>query len=419
MDKFIVRGGNKLYGKVKIQSAKNSILPLIAGSVIASGKTIIKNTPKIRDVVIMCDIIRFLGGKAEFLGDDLHLNTSLVNSWSLPSDLTSEIRASLFMVGALICRFGYASIKRPGGCRIGERPIDIHVDALKTLGVKVDESEEIVFSGKIINSGVINLRFPSVGATENAMMTALRGKGVSTIKNCAKEPEIIDLQNYLNMLGANIKGAGTSVITVEGLSKKPSDDIIFTPYPDRIELGTYLFALGAVGGEIEIHAETFKNSQTVINFFKDNACKIHIINDKIYNISICDTLRSFGKVCTGPYPAFPTDLQPQLVACALNANGITAVEENVFENRFAYVSELKKFGAKIGVYGKLCLVEKSVLRGANVVAGDLRGGASLLIGALSADGESEIKNVVHVDRGYYKIEEKFSALGAYVKRVSY
>lgn len=419
MDKFVVCGGNKLFGKIKIQSAKNSILPLIAGSIISQGKTVIENCSKIRDVLIMCEIIRSLGGKAEFCGNDLVLDTSDVNSWCLPSNLTGEIRASLFMVGALICRFGYASIARPGGCKIGERPIDIHVDALKTLGVKVEIGEEILFLGKDIKSGVVNLRFPSVGATENAIMTALRGKGITTITNCAKEPEIEDLQRYLNLLGAKVNGAGSSVITVEGFKKKAVNEVKITPSPDRIELGTYLFALGAVGGELEIESSTFKNSENVIKIFKDNACKISVINDKICNISTCACMRPFGKVSTGPYPAFPTDLQPQLVACACVAKGITAVEENVFENRFVYVDELKKFGAKLSVYGKLCLVEESILHGASVVAGDLRGGAALLIGALSAEGQSEILNVMHVDRGYYKIEEKFSSLGALVKRVSY
>ncbi|MBQ7373402.1 MAG: UDP-N-acetylglucosamine 1-carboxyvinyltransferase [Clostridia bacterium] len=419
MDKFIVHGGNKLFGKVKIQSAKNSALPLIAASVIAEGKTVIENCSKIRDVLIMCEIIRSIGGKAEFVGDRLFLDTTDVNSWRLPSSLTGEIRASLFMVGALICRFGYASIERPGGCKIGERPIDIHVDALRSLGVKVDEGEEIIFSGKNVNSGLITLRFPSVGATENAMMTALKGKGVTTIKNCAKEPEIVDLQNYLNLLGAKVKGAGSSIITVEGFNKKPSGEISFEPSPDRIELGTYLFALGAVGGELEIETKSFKNLDIVLKIFKDNACKIHIINDKIYNISISGRMRSFGKITTGPYPEFPTDLQPQLVACACSAKGVTAVEEKVFEKRFGYAQELKKFGANVDVYQNLCLVSQSVLHGANVVAGDLRGGASLLICALSAEGRSEISNAVHVDRGYYKIEEKLSALGAYVKRASY
>ena len=419
MEKFIVCGGNKLFGKVKIQSAKNSILPLIAGSIISEGKTIIKNCPPIRDVLIMCEIIRSIGGSAEFVGEDLHLDTKNINTWRLPSDLTGEIRASLFMVGALICRFGFATIDKPGGCKIGERPIDIHIEALKTLGVKVDMGEEIVFKATKVKSCDVTLRFPSVGATENAMMTALRGDGITTIKNCAKEPEIEDLQEYLNLLGARVKGAGSSIITVEGFKEKPTRETLVTPLPDRIELGTYLFAVGALGGNVEICAQTFKNSASVINFFRDNACKIHIINDNILNISIGGALSSFGKIATGPYPLFPTDLQPQLVASACAMDGITAVEENVFEKRFAYVDELKKFGAKINVYNNLCLVEKSCLHGASVVASDLRGGASLIIGALIADGESEIKNAIHVDRGYYKIEEKLSALGACVKRVGY
>ena len=419
MEKFIISGGRKIAGRVDLQSAKNSILPLIAASIIKNGKTRIKRCPKINDVLIMCEIIKSLGGSYYFENDTLCLDTANVSSWILPSNLTSEIRASLFIVGALICRFGYASIRMPGGCNIGDRPIDIHIDGLRALGVNVVEGEANVFYGQNLTAREITLRFPSVGATENLMMASLRAKGVTVIKNCAKEPEIVDLQKYLNMLGAKIMGAGSDVITIEGGTITPCEEVEILPTADRIELGTLLYAVASVGGELEIDLNGIKKSFVKNEIFKNNACKISIINDNIYYIGFFRPIVGFGKITTGPYPEFPTDLQPQLVACSCIAKGITAIEERVFPQRFAYVEQLKLFGAKVGVYDNLCLVEGGKLHGAKVTAGDLRGGASLIIGAISAEGESEIRNVSHVDRGYYKLEEKLSSLGVKIKRERY
>lgn len=419
MEKFIISGGNKLFGRVEIQSAKNSILPLIAASVIKEGKTVIERCPKINDVIVMCEIIKALGGKYRFEGDLLYIDTENVRSWVLPSSLTSEIRASLFIVGALICRFGCAAICMPGGCNLGERPIDIHVDGFKALGVTVGEGEERTFYGKELKSNEITLRFPSVGATENLIMASIRAKGTTVLKNCAKEPEIVDLQNYLNAIGARIKGAGSSIITIEGGLNLAKGEVSVLPSADRIELGTFLYATASVGGEIEVDVKGLKKSDSYLKIFEDNACKIHSINDNIYNIGYNRPFNGFGKIQTGPYPSFPTDLQPQLVACACTAKGISVVIEGVFPKRFTYAEQLKLLGAKIDVYDNLCLVEGGMLHGAKVTAGDLRGGASLIIGALSAEGESEIRNASHVDRGYYKIENKLSALGAKIRRESY
>ncbi len=419
MDKFIISGGQRLNGKVQLQSAKNSILPLIAASVIKSGKTRIKRCPKIKDVLIMCEIIKSLGGDYYFEEDTLCIDTSTVSSWVLPKSLTAEIRASLFIVGALICRFGCASILMPGGCNIGERPIDIHVDGLRALGVNVVEGEEKVFYGQKLTANNVTLRFPSVGATENLMMAALRAEGVTVLKNCAKEPEIVDLQRYLNLLGAKVKGAGTDVITIKSCALSTREEIEILPSADRIELGTLLYATASVGGELEIDLSGIRKSFVKNEIFKNNACKIHSINGNIYYIGFSRPIVGFGKVVTGPYPEFPTDLQPQLVACSSSANGVTAIVEKVFPKRFAYVDQLKQFGANVEIYNNLCLIEGCKLHGAKVTAGDLRGGAALVIGALSAEGESEIRNVLHVDRGYYKLEDKLSSLGAKIRRESY
>lgn len=419
MEKFIINGGNKLCGRFTVQSAKNSILPLISASIIKSGKTRILRCPKINDVIVMCEIIRSLGGSYEFDGDVLLLDTEKVSSWVMPKQLTQEIRASLFTVGALICRFGYASIYMPGGCNIGERPIDIHVDGLRAIGVNVTENEERIFSGNRLLAREVTLRFPSVGATENLMMASLRAKGITVLKNCAKEPEIVDLQRYLNLIGAKISGAGTGVIKIEGGITPCKEDVEFLPSSDRIELGTVLYATASVGGELEIESEEIKNSDFISKLFKNNACKIHNINGNIYYIGFSRPAVGFGRVATGPYPEFPTDLQPQLTACACSSVGVTAVIERVFPNRFAYVEQLRLFGARADVFANACIIEGGRLHGAKVTAGDLRGGASLIIGALSAEGESEIRNVSHVDRGYYKLEDKLSALGAKIRRERY
>ncbi len=419
MEKFIIEGGKKLCGKVEIQSAKNSILPLVSASIISGGKTRIKRCPKIKDVLVMCEIIREMGGKAEFFNEDLLLDTARINTWELPRKLTGEIRASLFMVGALLCRFNYASMRMPGGCNIGERPIDIHVNSMRKLGVVVSENEDIVFSGNLAKSGEVTLRFPSVGATENLMMCALKLKGRTVIKNCAKEPEIVDLQRYLNLIGGRVKGAGSSVIEIEGVDRFTKDEVSISPSLDRIELGTFLFAGASTGGELEIRAKDIENYRGIIKIFENNACKIYNNSDNIYYIGFSRPMKGFGKIVTGPYPEFPTDLHPQLIACGCSLVGLTAVEERVFPQRFGYVEQLKLLGANVGVYGNLCLASGGALKGTTVSAGDLRGGAALVIAGLFAEGVTEVKNVGHVDRGYYKIEEKLASLGAKIKRVSY
>ena len=419
MEKYIISGGRKLYGKVEIQSAKNSVLPLIAASVLRKGKTVIEKCSKLKDVIVMCEILRQIGGKYEFVEDNLIIDTTELNTWELPSMLTGEIRASLFMVGALLSRFGYAIMRKPGGCKIGERALDIHIDGLRTMGVVVDEGEELVFKGRKITSAKVKLRFPSVGATENLMMVAVRCKGTTIIENCAKEPEIVDLQKYLNLIGARVSGAGTDVIEIDGVDNLFNGEVNILPIADRIEIGTFLFAGFATGGELEFDCPMLKNSKILHRFFKNNACKIYANNGKIYNIEFNHKLRGFGKVVTGPYPEFPTDLQPQLVACASVHNGLTAVEERVFPDRFGYTVELAKLGAKVEVFKNLCLIQGGRLNAQSVTAGDLRGGAALVIGGLVADGDTEIKDVRHIERGYYKLEEKLSLLGAKIQRVIY
>lgn len=416
MERFVINGGNKLYGKVKIRSAKNSVLPLIAAAIMNEGVTYIKNCPKIRDVLIMAKIFERLGGKFYFDEDTLVLNAKNLRSFVLPEDLTGEIRASVFMTGALISRFGFAEIVRPGGCNIGARPIDIHIEALKSLNVSVTESERITFDGTKASSGTVTLRYPSVGATENAVMTAVRLKGVTVIRNCAEEPEIIDLQDYLNMLGAKVSGAGGSTITIEGTENLKRDEIEFTPRRDRIEAGTYLVCGVCTGGEIEFDGLKIEESLRLFKIIGRNACKIYRKDDKIYNVKFYKGTSGFGKITAEPYPGFPTDLQPQITAAACFARGLTVVEDKVFPSRFSYAEELKKMGADLRLAENVCIVSGGKLHGAVVSANDLRGGAALSAAALGAEGKTTVLNVSHIDRGYEDFDGTLKALGADITR---
>lgn len=419
MDRFVIRGGNALRGKVRINGAKNSVLPLVAASLITEGKTIIRNCPKIRDVLVMAEIVEALGGKFSFEGDSLAIDTSGVNKWILPEKYTGEIRASVFMTGALITRFKLAETTCPGGCNIGCRPIDIHIDAFKALGIITKEGRKITFDGKNSQSGKIILRYPSVGATENVMMAAVRLKGLTTIENCAKEPEIVDLQNYLNAAGFGVKGAGSDRIVIEGKDGYKGKEIEFTPSKDRIEAGTFLLAGLATGGEIEFEGLEKRENLSVYKIIARNACKIYEKNGKIYYVKFRQTGKGLGKVTAKPFPGFPTDLQPQLVAAASVMDGLTVAEDTVFPKRFSYCEELKKMGANLRVAENLCVVEGGRLKGAIVSAGDLRGGAALCIAALSAEGVTTVLNVNHIDRGYEDFEKKLRLLGASVERITY
>ena len=418
MDRFTVSGGNKLYGTPRIHAAKNSVLPIVAASALCEGKTIITDCPDIYDVLIMGEIIKSLGGKAAFANGTLLIDTENLRDWRMPCGLTQKIRASLFTVGALLARFGCASVCKPGGCNIGNRPIDIHIDAFRSLGVDVTEGENVLFKKNAESGGKVRLRYPSVGATESVMTFATSLKGVTVIENAAREPEIIDLQNYLNLLGAKVSGAGDSVIEVDGGYPLKNREITFKPSKDRIEAGTFLFAGAVCGGELTFFNEDLSNLDATLKILSNNACKIRPKNDRIVSVEFHTPYDGFGKIDAMPYPMFPTDLQPQLAAAACFARGVTAIEDKVFPDRFGYVYELEKFGADITRRDNLCVVVgKGELCGARAIAGDLRGGAALLIAALGADGVSEILNAEHIDRGYSFVENNFNSLGAKIKRV--
>ena len=414
MEKYVINGGERLSGKIQIQSAKNAVLPMLAASILTDQQVVIKNCPKIKDVSAMIDILISLGVKVKMENDDLIVDSSAMDKYAVSQELATELRSSIFMMGALISRFKKARLFFPGGCDIGLRPIDIHLSALKNLGVMISEiNGELICTAKKVVGRDVYLDFPSVGATENVMMCAVLANGKTQIHNPAKEPEIIDLMNFLNSMGAKVYGAGTSTILIEGVKKLHGTE--YKPISDRIEGGTYLIAAAITGGEIEICNANAKNISSLIHKLCDNTCKINIKNDIIY--LKCGKDRKSFSFCTGPYPFFPTDLQAQAVSLLSVSDGAAVVTENVFEMRYRYVPELIKMGADISVKGRNAIIRGvKRLNGANVFAQDLRGGAALVLAGLNAEGTTVVNDVKHVERGYFNMHEKLRLLGADVKR---
>lgn len=417
MEKLIVRGRKKLYGKIEIAAAKNSVLPLMAACVLRGGKTVIENCPRICDVIVMGRILRSLGATVSFGENSLVVNADGVCRYDLPCDLTRKIRASVFLAGALVGRFGRASVCRPGGCDIGKRPIDIHLSAMRELGVKVTEEEDYLFRDVTGRGGETILSFPSVGATEYLVLLSAARKGRTVIRNAAREPEIVDLARYLNAAGAKIFGAGTETITIEGTEKLYGGEMRFCPLYDRAEAGTFLLAGVACGGELSFSKGSLANLDEVFKIIGQNACKTDAKNDKIERVIFREDPIGFGKIVTAPYPGVPTDLQPQLAAASCYCRGETEVTDLVFPDRFGYAEELKKIHGGIRLAGNTLTVSGGGEHtGAKMTARDLRGGAALAIAALAAEGESEIAGAEHIDRGYERFENKLRLLGADVFR---
>lgn len=410
MGNYIINGGRKLSGSITLESAKNAVLPMIAGSILTDEEVVIKNCPKISDVLSMVKIITHLGAKTEFNGEDLIINCKEIFRCDIPYEMSKELRASFLLLGALLARNKKVKIAHPGGCEIGIRPIDIHISALKTLGVQILEQDgELICTCEKIDGKDVYFDFPSVGATENVMLASSLSNGVTKIHNPAKEPEIIDLAEMLNKMGAKIYGAGTNVIVIEGVNKLHG--ITYKPIPDRIEAGTYLIAGAITGGEIEIRNVKPENISSLIVKLCDNTCKIRLKNDIIY-LKSGEVRKSFS-ISTGPYPFFPTDMQAQVTSLLAVSQGISVVEENVFEMRFRHVPELVKMGADIKVRGRTAIIKGvKKLCGGSVTAYDLRCAAALVIAGLSADGKTVIDGIKHLERGYFDMPNKLRLLGA-------
>ena len=415
MDFWTVRGGKKLYGACRVQGSKNASLPILAASVLAGGETELTNVPRLRDIDAALRILRHLGCRAEQEGNSLYIDArGLVHS-SVPESLMHEMRSSVIFMGALLARCGEVRLSPPGGCRLGKRPIDLHLKALRQLGAEVEErGGEILCRAAKLRGTTIRLPFPSVGATENAMLAACAAEGETVIEGAAREPEIEALQDYLNKMGGSVRGAGTGRIVVS--PGRPGGPVCFAVQPDRIAAATLACACAAAGGEVELTDAEPAHFSTVLHFLKDAGCDI-ITKQRCLTVRSDGRLRAVGPITTEPYPGFPTDAQPVLMAALLRAEGVTRIRETIFENRFRQVPELRKLGADIRLDGQNAEIRGVArLHGAALEATDLRGGAAMLVAGLAAEGETRIRDEGHIARGYERFDRVLSALGAEVRR---
>lgn len=416
MVKLKINGGKTLCGTLDIQGAKNSVLPILAASILVEGESVLKNCPKLKDVEAAIKILRHIGCTVSRENEDVYIDSSTITNCDIPDNLMREMRSSVIFLGAILGRNGEAILSMPGGCELGPRPIDLHISALKSLGAEIQEDHgRIICRANNLRGCEINLVSPSVGATENIMLAALKAEGETVITNAAREPEVEDLQNFLVESGAEIKGAGTSIIVIKG--KNSHHAVEHSIIPDRIVAATYLSAVAAAGGKLELRNVVPAHIETVTECLKEAGCKFWISGNTMVMES-SKPLKAISPVITRPYPYFPTDAQPPLLASVLGAMGTTVFVENIFENRYRYVDELKRMGADITVEGRVAMVSGvKKLKGAYVNATDLRGGAALVVAALSAEGESIIGEIEHIDRGYDSIEKTLRSIGANIQRV--
>ncbi|MCK8823670.1 UDP-N-acetylglucosamine 1-carboxyvinyltransferase [Fuchsiella alkaliacetigena] len=416
MSSLLVRGGRSLSGEVEISGAKNAVLPILAGTVLSAGENTIHSVPKLRDVEVMKEVLRTLGAEVKESEDALTISSNLVDSCEIPEYLMKKMRATVFLMGPLLGRFNKVSISQPGGCSIGPRPIDLHLKGLRALGVEFTQKEDCLEgkTDKLVGAD-IHLDFPSVGATENIMMAAVKAEGKSVIRNAAKEPEIIDLQNFLNGMGAQVRGAGTDIIKIKGVEKLNSID--YTVIPDRIETGTFMVAAAITNGEILLNNVIPEHVDSVIAKLLETGVEVEYNQDQIKVIGTPE-IESID-IKTLPYPGFPTDMQPQFMALLSIAQGNSVITESIFENRFKHADELRRMGADIRVESRSAIIQGiDKLSAATVEASDLRAGAALVLAGLVAEGETEVKNIYHIDRGYENLEEKITNLGGQITRLA-
>ncbi len=415
MSKILVEKSPPLKGTVRISGAKNSTLPIIAASLLGTEDIILRDVPRLKDVDVICDVLASLGAKVEFLDENtLKINSKIIDNYETPYELMSKMRASFLVMGPLLTRIGKTKTSLPGGCAIGTRPIDLHLKGFKALGAEVDVDHGYIgaYADKLVGDRIY-LDFPSVGATENIMMAAVLAEGKTIIDNAAMEPEIVDLANFLNKLGADVKGAGTSSIRIRGVDKLGGAE--HSIIPDRIEAGTFMVASAITNGDILIENVIPSHIKPIIAKLRETGCEVIENGDKIRVIGTKN--KKAVDVKTLPYPGFPTDMQAQFMALMSVSKGTSVIIETVFENRFMHVDELKRMGADIKIDGRSSIIQGvDSLMSAPVKATDLRAGAALVLAGLVADGVTEIDNIYHIDRGYDRIEEKFTKLGGRISR---
>ena len=406
-----VTGGRRLSGTIPVQGSKNAVLPILAASILAPCETVLTGVPDLRDVRITLRILRHLGCTAEREGDRVLIDSRPLCRCEIPHSLMRELRSSVIFLGAILARCSQARLSLPGGCELGPRPVDLHLEALRAIGAEVTEQGgDIVCRGGDLAGGRVILPFPSVGATENAMLAACAARGTTIISNAAREPEIVDLQAYLRALGARIYGAGSAEIRVEGFA--PAAFVRHAILPDHIAAATLLCACAASGGEIKLTNVFPSHFLTVLDSLSETGCDI-ITNSGAVTLHSAGRLVAPRPIVTRPYPGFPTDAQPPLMAACLKARGTTVFTENIFRNRYRHALELRRLGADVSIEGRMAFISGvDRLVAAPLTAGDLRGGAAMVVAALSAEGQTEIFDEEHISRGYDRLDRQLAALGA-------
>lgn len=412
MRELLIEGGHALTGSIRVSGAKNAVLKLMAAALLGQGEFVIRDVPAIKDVYIMLGVLQALGVETELKDSVLRLNVTEING-DAPTELVQEMRASIQVMGPLLARLGRVRIAKPGGCAIGDRPIDLHLKNLRRLGIVIEEEHGFItaYADQLIGCEM-TLDFPSVGATENIMMAATLAKGTTIIHNAAREPEIVDVQSFLNMMGARIYGAGTSTITVEGVTSLKSAD--YTVIPDRIEAGTYLIAAAITNGKLTVNNVIPQHLNALVDKLRETNTRLTIGSNQIIvegNGVVLPT-----NILTLPYPGYATDLQPQFMTLMTIARGSSLIKETIYSHRFGQVEELRRMGADIQLDSSAALV-KGVKRlsGASVHASDLRAGAALVLAGLVANGTTQISGVEHIVRGYEKLVDKLQSVGAHIK----
>ena len=417
MDKFVISGGKKLSGSVKVSGSKNSSLALMPAAILGSGKSILKNTPELNDVLTMSKLLKHLGAEINFKDEVLEIDSSGINEFSAPYEHVKKMRASVYVLGPLLSKFGKAKVSLPGGCAWGPRPVNLHIEAMKKLGADIDFKDGYIIAEAIKLKGAkINFDVSSVGATGNALMAATLAKGTTLINNAAIEPEITQLAEFLSKMGARINGIGTNSIEIEGVAELSSAEI--TTIPDRIESGTLLTAAAITNSEITLKETSSEYLEAVLLKLEDAGCKISRDKSQV-NINAKDFELKPVSVTTSIFPGFPTDMQAQWTALMSVVNGVSTVTDTIYFDRFKHVPELNRLGAQIVLDQNTALITGvKKLKGAKVMSTDLRASASLVLAGLIAEGITEVLRVYHLDRGYQRIEEKLKTLGADIQRVA-
>ena len=415
MSRLLIQGGNRLAGEVTIQGAKNSVLPVLAATILTGGEVELRRCPHLRDVEASIRILQALGCRAAWQGDNLAVDTSRMSGCAIPDALMREMRSSAIFLGAILARCGQAELCYPGGCELGPRPIDLHISGLRALGAEIDDTGGTLHcKAQKLTGREIVLGFPSVGATENLMLAACGAEGVTVLSNAAREPEIEDLQNFLNTCGGEVTGGGTSTVVIWG--GRPLHGGTYTVIPDRIAAATYLCAAVSAGGDIFLRGAREAHLSTVTAALREAGCAITADSSGIA-CRCGGRLNAPRPIRTAPYPGFPTDAQAIVMAALLRCRGAAVFEENLFSSRYRHVDELARMGADIRTSGRVAVVlGVERLHGAAVRSTDLRGGAALCVAALTAEGETVVSDIAHIDRGYQSLEQDLTALGAEIKR---